>query len=236
MLLSTIIFTIRTFDYVEILQNKYGKNILFNSSVFRDLIVFLDDFNIKEIAEANNIRHDNLDDAREIISSKSFGYKNPDFAQSIIRILKLDNDHYFPNQVEIIDDFIPKIIPEYNLHSYQKNLKDKVIQNLLNPSYTDKMLVHMPTGAGKTKTAMEVISDYLRCRPVLGGFDNSVFIVWLAHSKELCDQALETFSNTWRLRGDYPPIGLTSPPLDDLTKSFLVATQEIRIFAIRNFI
>ena len=65
------------------------------------------------------------------------------------------------------------------------------------------MLIHMPTGAGKTKTAMEMASDYLRCKSVLGGFDNSGFVLWLAHSKELNDQALETFTNTWRLRGDY---------------------------------
>ena len=193
-----------SFDYTDILQNKFGKNILFDGSVFRDLIVFLDDNNIKAIAEANNIKFKDIDDAREIISEKSFGYKSQDFAESIIRILQLNKEQYFPDPVEIVDDFEPLINPDFNLHSYQKNLKDKVIQNLLNPSYTDKMLIHMPTGSGKTKTAMEIISDYLRCKPVLGGFDNSVFIIWLAHSKELCDQAVETFSHTWRLRGDYP--------------------------------
>jgi DNA repair protein RadD len=193
-----------TFDYVEIIQHKYGKNILFDSSVFRDLIVFLDDGNIKTIADANNIKFKESDEARELISEIPFSYKNTDFALSIINILKLDKEKYFPDPIEIVDDFEPLVEPDYNLHSYQKNLKDKVIQNLLNPSYTDKMLVHMPTGAGKTKTAMEIISDYLRCKPVLGGFDNSAFIVWLAHSKELCDQAIETFMRTWRLRGDYP--------------------------------
>lgn len=193
-----------SFDYVLILQNKFGKNILFDSAVFRDLIVFLDDNNVKAIAEGNQIKFKDFDAAREIISEKSFGYKNQDFSESIIRILKLNKEQYFPAPVEIIDDFEPLINPDFNLHSYQKNLKDKVIQNLLNPSYTNKMLIHMPTGSGKTKTAMEITSDYLRCKPVLGGFDNSVFIVWLAHSKELCDQAVETFSYTWRLRGDYP--------------------------------
>lgn len=192
-----------SFDYVEILQNKFGKNILFENSVFRELIVFLDDKKIKEIADANGIKYSNLDLAREQISEKHFGYRNSEFAESVIRILELNREFYFPVSVEIEDDFVPLILPDYHLHPYQKNLKDKAIQNLLNPTYTDKMLVHMPTGAGKTKTAMEIISDYLRCKSVLGGFDNSVFIVWLAHSKELCDQALETFGYTWRLRGDY---------------------------------
>jgi superfamily II DNA or RNA helicase len=192
------------FDYVEILQNKFGKNILFDSSVFRELIVFLDDANVRAIAESNNLKFKDVEDARGLISEMSFNYKRYGFSESIIRILRLNKDKYFPDQVEIVEDFEPLIEPDYNLHPYQKHLKDKVIQNLLNPAYTDKMLVHMPTGAGKTKTAMEIISDYLRCKPVLGGFDNSAFIVWLAHSKELCDQAVETFARTWRLRGDYP--------------------------------
>jgi len=193
-----------SFDYADILQSKFGKNILFNKSVFRELIVFLDENNIKAIAETNNIKFKEVDEARALLSEKSFSYKNRDFADSIIRILGLDRQKYFPDPIEIIDEFEPIVKPNLNLHLYQKNLKDKVIQYLLNPTYTDKMLIHMPTGSGKTKTAMEITSDYLRCKSVLGGFDNSAFIVWLAHSKELCDQAVETFAETWKLRGDFP--------------------------------
>jgi hypothetical protein len=190
-------------DYIQILENKYGKNILFEKSVFEEVVLFLDDKRIKKIAEANRISYSSLDEAREKISNKKFGYGNLDFSNSIIDILELEKEVYLPNPIEIEDTFAPVLEPAYHLHKYQKNIKDKVIQTLLNPRYTDRMLIHMPTGAGKTKTAMEIVSDYLRCKSVLGGFDQSCFIVWLAHSKELCDQALETFSDTWRLRGDY---------------------------------
>lgn len=191
-------------DYVEILENKYGKNILFNKGVFNKLIVFLDDKKVKQIADENGIAYSSFDDARIKISKKGFGYKNQDFSLSVIRILELDIKKYFPEQIELEVSYEQQVVPNYKLHGYQKNLKDLVIQKLLNPSYTDRMLVHMPTGAGKTKTAMEIASDYLRCKSVLGGFDKKVFIVWLAHSKELCEQALETFVKTWKLRGDYP--------------------------------
>ena len=191
-----------TINYAEILQNKFGKNILFDKSVFREIAIYLEDKAIEKIAQANNIDGKSTEDKRETIANKSFSYKNYQFSESIITALDLDKDYYLPDQVSFQDNFEQLLKPNYHLHDYQKHLKDKAIQILLNPNYTNRMLIHMPTGSGKTKTAMELASDYLRCRSVLGGFDNSNFIIWLAHSKELCDQALETFTNTWRLRGD----------------------------------
>jgi DNA repair protein RadD len=190
-------------NYVEILENKYGKYLLFEKSVFAKLIIFLPDKKVKEIAESVGMKFKNIDNVREKIILKGFGYKSYEFSKTIIAVLNLDPNNYFPDPIDVIGDFDSKIIPKYRLHNYQKNIKDLVVKNLLNPRFTDRMLIHMPTGSGKTKTAMEISSDYLRCKSVLGGFDKKVFIIWLAHSKELCDQALETFVNTWELRGDY---------------------------------
>lgn len=190
-------------DYAQVLQNKFGKNILLDKNVFREIIIYLDDNKIKKIAELCSFSGENLEDLREKIAGKSFGYKNVSFSENIILALEIDGEYYLPPQTELKDDFEQELKPQYHLHDYQKNLKDKAVQILLNPNYTNRMLIHMPTGAGKTKTAMELASDYLRCKSVLGGFDNSGYVLWLAHSKELNDQALETFVNTWRLRGDY---------------------------------
>jgi DNA repair protein RadD len=190
-------------NYLEILLNKYGENILFEKKVFKKLILFLNEKYIKKLAEANNIPHIDIETAREKLSNKNFGYNNLEFSLNFLSVLELDKNTYLPNIEENTNTFQSNIIPDFQLHHYQKNLKDSVIQNLLNPSFTNRMLVHMPTGAGKTKTAMEIMSDYLRCKSVLGGHEKNVFIVWLAHSKELCDQALESFQNTWKLRGDF---------------------------------
>ena len=57
----------------------------------------------------------------------------------------------------------------------------------------------MPTGSGKTKTCTESIIDVLRCKIPEEGY-----VLWFAHSKELCDQAYETLSDMWRFRGDSP--------------------------------
>ena len=53
-----------------------------------------------------------------------------------------------------------------------------------------RFIIKMPTGSGKTRVAMEVISDYINSS------DEKVNI-WLAHQKELCEQAYECFVDVW---------------------------------------
>jgi superfamily II DNA or RNA helicase len=48
----------------------------------------------------------------------------------------------------------------------------------------------MPTGSGKTRTAMNVVANYLRNR-------EKGVVVWLAHSEELCEQAADEFAKAW---------------------------------------
>jgi superfamily II DNA or RNA helicase len=56
----------------------------------------------------------------------------------------------------------------------------------------------MPTGAGKTFTALEVVVDVMRLPR------STSFIVWLVDSNELAEQALESFTFLWKLKGDRP--------------------------------
>ena len=53
----------------------------------------------------------------------------------------------------------------------------------------------MPTGAGKTRTALHVIATTLR-RTEPG------VVVWLAYSEELCSQAAAEFEKAWNALGD----------------------------------
>ncbi len=191
----------KSISYSEILFNKLGQNILFERSVFRELMIYLDDHLVNKIALQNEIYGHNVEEKRKTISDRIFGYNK--FSENVLDILDLERGDYLPLIDEHNVNVEREVTPFFQLHDYQKRLKDSAIQKLLNPAHTNRMLIHMPTGAGKTKTAMELASDYLRCKSILGGFDNSGFIVWLAHSKELNDQALETFRNIWELRGDY---------------------------------
>ena len=58
-----------------------------------------------------------------------------------------------------------------------------------------RVLLHMPTGSGKTRTAVNYASEYLRADP------NSV-VVWLANSEELCEQAYSEFLRAWSFLGN----------------------------------
>jgi len=54
----------------------------------------------------------------------------------------------------------------------------------------------MPTGSGKTRTAMEIVSEYLN--------EHSSSVIWLANTEELVDQAFESFREVWEIRRKKP--------------------------------
>lgn len=58
-----------------------------------------------------------------------------------------------------------------------------------------RVVLHMPTGAGKTRMAMHVVCRHLSQNP-------STLVVWLANSEELCDQAADEFAAAWALLGN----------------------------------
>jgi superfamily II DNA or RNA helicase len=98
---------------------------------------------------------------------------------------------------EIIDENPSSQIsqPQYALFVHQRNAIHKVKQYLLQEP--KRVLLHMPTGSGKTRTAMNVICDQLRSQ-------EPTLIVWLAYSEELCEQAAEEFFKAWKFLGDRP--------------------------------
>ena len=84
----------------------------------------------------------------------------------------------------------------YTLFPHQRRASHTVRAKLSRPNA--RVLLHMPTGAGKTRTAMTTIADILR-----ESLDGQV-VVWLAHSEELCDQAFDEAERAWRSIGSRP--------------------------------
>ncbi|RJF99419.1 DEAD/DEAH box helicase [Noviherbaspirillum saxi] len=81
----------------------------------------------------------------------------------------------------------------YPLFSHQIDVQARTERALA--SEIGRALLHMPTGAGKTRTAMNLVANYLRD-------GNQRVAVWLAHSEELCDQAVKEFSKAWQSLGN----------------------------------
>lgn len=56
-------------------------------------------------------------------------------------------------------------------------------------------VLHMPTGAGKTRTAMHLVASHLSA-------SEPTLVVWLAQNIELLDQAADEFQKSWRFLGN----------------------------------
>ena len=56
-----------------------------------------------------------------------------------------------------------------------------------------KSILSLPTGAGKTRIAVEAYVEFLRPR-----FSEHKYLIWIAQSEELCEQAVSTFHHIWR--------------------------------------
>ena len=80
-------------------------------------------------------------------------------------------------------------------HPYQNLVKLELIERIKNNSGKFSSLVVMPTGSGKTRTAIEFMIDFIRER-------KKANILWIVDSPELAEQALQTFKLLWLLRGD----------------------------------
>ncbi|GMV63190.1 MAG: DEAD/DEAH box helicase [Parvibaculum sp.] len=81
----------------------------------------------------------------------------------------------------------------YALFAHQRTAADRVIVALT--SAPSKVVLHMPTGAGKTRTAMHIVADHLRQH-------ESTVVCWLAQNAELLDQAADEFENAWHFLGN----------------------------------
>lgn len=107
----------------------------------------------------------------------------------------------------------------YPLFDHQRRAALKAERGL--EALPRRVLLHMPTGAGKTRTALHLVCDHLRrFGPTL--------VIWLANSPELLDQAAEEFEAAWSNLGDRPVSvarfwGASAPDLGELRDGFLVA-------------
>lgn len=81
----------------------------------------------------------------------------------------------------------------FELLDYQFYIKQRLLNFLNNDEeQLKRILVQMPTGTGKTKTAMHTLVNYFSFTMGKRGL-----VVWMAHTTELLEQAYETFKNVW---------------------------------------
>lgn len=97
-----------------------------------------------------------------------------------------------PDEVETHEP-IDTVRGEYPLFDYQRSVASRAFTSL--EKDPRRLLVHMPTGAGKTRTTMHLIARHLTSR-------EPTLVLWLAYSDELCEQAASEFEKAWRSLGN----------------------------------
>ena len=83
------------------------------------------------------------------------------------------------------------------LEEFQKEVKRKALRISKEPG--SRAIVSLPTGAGKTRVAVETIRDYIAEQK-----GENFTVVWLAHTEELCEQAAQSFREVWHASSHSP--------------------------------
>jgi superfamily II DNA or RNA helicase len=183
----------------RVLFSLHGLDVLAEASVRRVLVESLKDETVRELA-----REAALDPARKKYDlAVDLSLKSWQVGAAWIRQLAEAAgiaDEFLPSRsqkdsaVEVVSPF--EAPPD--LFAYQGELVDRVVHALA-VGQPKRFLVQLPTGGGKTRVLMEAITRYLDARAE----DTSQTVFWLAHTEELCDQAVESFLRVWAAGGTY---------------------------------
>ena len=186
---------------ISMIDSLYGTSILKNKCFRKDLLQSMkqtDIFAIRDACLTGSERDEkNPLVVIDIIANKPWG-KNA----VTLYLLKLWNvpetvlDKEKDNTV-IENEIVASDEQFYELLDYQYYIKQRVLNNLNSEHLLERMLVHMPTGTGKTKTTMHIITNYINFSLKKQGI-----VIWIAHTIELLQQAYDTFEAVWKHLGD----------------------------------
>lgn len=91
-------------------------------------------------------------------------------------------------------------VPLPDLHEYQRDLLSQVKHMLDSSPDRNRAILSLPTGAGKTRTAVEAVLTWWNRDETI-----KPHIFWIAQNDELCMQAVEAFREVWVDRGGRGP-------------------------------
>ena len=185
---------------IDMINCLYGVQILKKRPFRKDLLSAMttrEIFKIRDDCLSSSEKQ--INDARaliDIISNKTWG-KNK-LSKYLLSIWEYPSDIFDAEPEDLTADFTINVEEQFfELLDYQYLIRQRVLQNLNSGNMQERMLVHMPTGTGKTKTTMHTIVNYYTF-----SLNNSGVIIWVAHSTELLQQAYDTFVQVWSHLGN----------------------------------
>lgn len=212
---------ISTQELAEAVFNLYGYEIVANEVLRKKLIERMSQSQVETILE-------NLTANREVSESSKV---QVDVYEALTRIANRWPESFisemgFYSKLELSAitsqrvSGIARVDCGYPLYPYQQDMVLK-INRMMNSGIDRKCLLHLPTGAGKTRTAVNIACEHLRQNP-------KGLVLWLADTAELCKQASDEFYKAWGYLGnrtlkEYLYFSDTNISLGGVDSGFLVA-------------
>jgi superfamily II DNA or RNA helicase len=96
------------------------------------------------------------------------------------------------------------------LEDFQRDCKKQILDLLTSEAREiHSAMLTLPTGAGKTRVAVDSIHEWIRTNFVVNKCpERSNCIIWIAQSEELCEQAVEEFQDIWESQAHVADIRL----------------------------
>lgn len=127
------------------------------------------------------------------------GWRDPAYARKFLSFFNLP-EHFLPDERVVRPNWRAFYRPSQDrpicvdapykpLKDYQSGVLHQALRQMLPPRA--RLIIQMPTGAGKTRTAIELITSFY------AAVGQAQVVVWVAHSEELCEQAFINFAEVW---------------------------------------
>jgi len=196
---------------ISLISDKFSRDKFIGRMSESDIIILLQNLGI----DSDGISNISRDTYTEV---KKFATNN---LEEFIKALSIYEAWLSYNAAIKVLPEVFEVTPSYNMYPYQKeiSLKTRTVMQL-DPS--GKRIIHLPTGAGKTRVAMNIVCDHFRT-------NIRTVVVWIAPSNELCNQAYEEFEKAWKTLGSEPKrcykfFDNPSLPLSGITDGIVIAS------------
>ena len=196
-ILSKYYDTISNEHIAQSLITQFGSEaLLAKNKVFERVVLGFNEKEIKDLAKFLNISYANNEIYENVANQVSKKYnefleyfKQPDY----FKIKKEKDNRLVCEEIKL--EYEQNLTSLGYPHPYQNLVKLELEERIRKSSGKYSALVVMPTGSGKTRTAVEFMIDFIRSRKKSN-------ILWIVESPNLSEQSLQTFYNLWQLRGD----------------------------------
>lgn len=179
-------------DFESLLDSDDGREFIFNH---------LPTNKVSELASRVELREISYTNFKELSKSTVLEFFGLEIEPSLVGVKPNDE----------------RVEPSYGLFDYQRIAVKETLELL---DFADRRtILHLPTGTGKTRTAMHVVANVLTN-------NEPCLVVWLASGKELLEQSVGAFRAAWKSLGTRPidvvtMMGDNSPNLNELSDGFL---------------